>query len=225
MARILVVEDDSQVAQQLKKWLTMEEHAVDLVDDGTKAVQRMTSASFDLIVIDWMLPGSISGVDLLKQFRDAGGRTPVLMLTAKTEVADKMEGLGHGADDYLTKPFYMEELSARVRALLRRPEQFIGTVIKAGDITLDTNDGRITKGDQELKLSAKEFALLEFFMRHPGQIFNAEELLDHVWPTDAEATPLNARVYVSKVRSKIDQPGQPSLIQNVHGVGYKFEAS
>jgi two-component system, OmpR family, response regulator len=178
---------------------------------------------YDVIVLDWDLPGA-TGVEICTSFRAKGGNTPIIMLTGKSTLRDKEEGLDSGADDYLTKPFHIKELSARIRALLRRPLSVTGNTLKVGDITLCPISYKVTKAEQEVQLLPREFALLEFLMRHPGQVFGAEALLDRVWNSDSEASPDALRTCMKRLRKKIESPEGDSIIKTVHGVGYKLES-
>lgn len=221
MAKILLVEDEPDIAELVVVWLTQDHHAIDVVNNGEDALSLLAVYQYEAIILDWMLPG-LSGVEVCRKFRNQGGTTPILMLTAKKHVDEKEAGLDAGADDYLTKPFELKELSARIRALLRRPSAFSGTVLKVGPIVMDTATYKVTKVNEVIQLLPKEFALLEFFMRHPNQIFSAEALLDRVWTSDSEASPETIRTYIKRLRKKIDEEGKQSMLSTVHGVGYKL---
>ncbi len=222
MAKILLVEDEPDISDLVATWLRNDHHVVEAVGTGEDALDLLRVYTFDLLILDWMLPG-MTGIEVCRRFRDRGGSTAILMLTAKKHVDEKEVGLDAGADDYLTKPFELKELSARVRALLRRPVNFRGTILKVGPIVMDTSTYKVTKdpGD-EIQLLPKEFALLEFFMRHPNQVFSAEALLDRVWASESEASPETIRTYIKRLRKKIDEQGKPSMVNTVHGVGYKL---
>jgi DNA-binding response OmpR family regulator len=194
------------------------------VHDGEDAVNMLKSYQFDVIILDWQLP-KMEGVDVLRNYRTGGGQTPVLMLTGKGAIAEKEVGLDAGADDYLTKPFHMKELSARLRALLRRPGSVTGNVLSARDICLEPSTFRVTKGGADIQLLPKEFALLEFLMRHPNQVFSADALLDRVWKSESNVSPETVRTCLKRLRRKIDTEEQESLIQTLHGVGYKLTPS
>lgn len=222
MAKILVVEDEKALSDVVIDYLSAQNYNVDHVADGKEAMERLKFYSYDLVVMDWQLP-HMEGPDIVKSFRAGGGTTPVLMLTGKREVDDKEIGLDAGADDYLTKPFHMKELGARIRALLRRPAAVVSQDLKAKDVSLDPVTHRVTKDGKELDILPKEFALLEFLMRHPKQVFSAEALIERVWPTDSESSPGTIRTYVNRLRSKIDSKDQDSLITTVHGIGYRFD--
>ncbi len=222
MAKILLVEDDRNLAITVKDWLEFEHHLVEAVEVGTEALELAQSYEYDLIILDIELP-KMNGLEVCQKYRQGGGQAPILMLTGRGSIPDKETGLDAGADDYLTKPFHLKELSARVRALLRRPGQVAGNTLKAGNLVLDTTSYKVLKDGQEIHLPRMEFALLEFLMRHQGQVFSTEALLDRVWTSDSEKSPETIRTSVKKLRSKIDTDGQPSIIRNVHGVGYKLE--
>lgn len=223
MPKILIVEDEPDLSEPVKAYLQHEHHIVEVVDNGLEALERLKFYKYDVIILDWMLPG-MQGVDICKHFRTSGGTTPILMLTARKQTPDKIQALDAGADDYLTKPFDVQEVAARVRALLRRPQQVTSNVLRARNVVLETSTFRVTRDDQEVQLLPKEFALLEFLMRHPNQVFSAEALLDRVWASDSDASPETIRTYVKRLRKKIDVEGNASIINTVHGVGYKLEA-
>ncbi len=223
MAKVLIVEDDQDLANMVRSYLVFEHHAVEMVGEGGEANDRLKTFAYDLIVLDWGLPG-LSGLDILRQFRSRGGTTPILMLTGKDTLVEKESGLDAGADDYLTKPFHMKEFGARVRALLRRaggrPTE---NILAAADLTLDVSKYQAAKSGKAIALVRKEFQLLEFLMRHPNQVFNAEALLNRVWPSDSEATPEALRSTMKRLRKKMDPDGE--IIKTIHGVGYILENS
>lgn len=223
MAKILVVEDDPEFRDMIEDWLSHEHYTVDCVSTGDDGRQRVLYYEYDLIVLDWDLPG-VKGVDICKEYRDKGGATPILMLTGKSSISEKEMGLDAGADDYLTKPFHVKELSARVRALLRRGSGLTSNVLKIGNLTLEPVNFRVTKGGVELELQRKEFLLLEFLMRNPNRVFSPEALLERVWSGESDATVDAIRTCVMRIRKKIDSEGQESIIKTVHGVGYKLLA-
>lgn len=222
MAKILVVEDEIDLAYPIKDWLTREQHLVELSENGLDALDKLRVYKYDLIILDWMIPG-VDGKEVCQRFRQAGGTTPILMLTAKSQIEDKEAGLDAGADDYLTKPFHLKELSARVRALLRRHVQSSDAVLKAGNISLDTLTHTVTVAGEEVHLVPREYSLLEFFMRHPNQVFGAEALLDRVWASDSMACSDTIRTYIKLLRKKLSSGGQDTIIRTIHGVGYKLE--
>ncbi len=222
MPKVLIVEDDVRLARVIDDWLTGESYAVEHVASGPAAMERLKSTQYDVLILDWQVPG-MTGLEVCKEYRANGGAGVVLMLTGKKEIANKEEGLDSGADDYVTKPFHMRELSARLRALMRRSREIKTNVIKIGDLELDSVSHVVTKGDKQLSLMPREYALLEFFMRNPGKVFSADTILDKVWSNYSEASPDTVRVHITKLRSKIDTDGEESLIKTLHRVGYKFE--
>lgn len=222
MAKILIVEDNEDLANTVRTFLMFEHHTVEHLVDGQDANDHLRTFQYDLIVLDWSLP-RLSGLDILKRFRSLGGTTPVLMLTGHDTITEKEAGLDSGADDYLTKPFHMKELGARVRALLRRPSAVSSNILEAGNITVDTAKYRVTVNGEPMTLVPREFQLLEFFMRHPNQVFSPEALLNRVWPSDSEATTEALRTALKRLRKKVDPDG--NLLRTVHGVGYILEVS
>jgi len=224
MAKILLVEDDRDLAGMVLDWLKFDHHLVEAVHAGDEAEDMIKAYQFDVIILDWELP-KVSGVEILRNFRNTGGQTPVLMLTGKTNIQEKELGLDAGADDYLTKPFHMKELSARLRALLRRPAATVGNVLKARSLALEPNNFRVTKNGADIQLLPKEFALLEFLMRHSDQVFSADALLDRVWKSESDVSPETVRTCLKRLRRKIDAEGEQSIIQTLHGVGYKLSSS
>jgi DNA-binding response OmpR family regulator len=224
MAKILFVEDDTGLADMVVEWLTCERHAVELIEDGTNGQDRLKYGGYDLAILDWKLPG-ITGLDICKQHRSEGGKTPIIMLTGNDKVSDKETGLDSGADDYLTKPFSVKELSARIRALLRRPASMPSNVLTMRNLVLDPNKHRVTIDGAEVHLLPKEFVLLEFFMRHPDEIFSSEALLRRVWHSDSEATPEAVRTCLKRLRRRIDasEDEEQSFIQTIPRLGYRLK--
>ncbi len=222
MAKILVVEDDKELLFAVENWLVLQDYLVETVANGADAADRLKFYQYDLLVLDWELPDG-SGIEILASYRASGGQMPVLMLTGKGTITDKETGFDAGADDYLTKPFNMRELSARVKALLRRPGTTGGDLLKAGDLSVDPVSHKVMRGQSEIHLHPKEFALLEFFLRHPQQVFSPEALIDHVWSSYSDASPDSIRAYITKLRAKIGDKNKESIIRTVHGVGYRFE--
>ena len=229
MARILIVEDEEKMARTLARVLREEGYAAETVGDGRTGLARALDDSFDLLIVDWMLPGR-SGVQVVRGLRAADVQTPVLMLTARAQIEDRVEGLDAGADDYLPKPFALPELLARVRALTRRPRAGGdgagdgGATIRVGDVTLDPIRHEVRRGDDRVDLTAKEFALLAAFMQRPGQVFTRSVLLDAVWNVPGEVSTSVVELYVSYLRRKLDRPGEASRIRTIRGVGYTFDA-
>jgi len=222
MTRVLLVDDDEKMARVVEDWLAGESYDVQLVTTGSEGWELAKANIHDVLILDWNLP-ELSGVDICRKYRHHGGTGLVMLLTGKSTVGDKEEGLDAGADDYLTKPFHPRELSARLRALLRRPRGKQSDALRAGDLVLEPKSARITKAGKEINLLPKEFALLEFLMRHPNEVFSSDVLLDKVWSKESENSPDTVRVHITKIRSKIDTEGRPSLIRTIHRVGYKLE--
>jgi DNA-binding response OmpR family regulator len=219
--RILLVEDDVKIANAIKKGLVQESYAVDIAYTGTDGLDYALTADYDLLILDRMLPGVADGMDICKAVRDHGKKTPILVLTAKDRVDDKVFGLNSGADDYLIKPFDFNELLARIKALLRRPENNIGTVLKAGDLSLDTIKKKAKRDGREIILSSTEFSLLEYLMRNQKQTVSKDAIIEHVWNFDADILPNTVEVYIGYLRNKIDKPfGGKKLIHTVRGFGY-----
>lgn len=221
MAKILVVEDDLNISQGIRDWLVMDQHIVEEAVSGKDALQLLEFYKYDVIILDRGLP-EMDGIEVCRRFREMGGLTPILMLTARKATSEKREGLDSGADDYLTKPFEPEELSARVRALLRRPVTIHVGPMKAGNISLDPVSRVASRDCQNLNLSPKEFFLLEFLMKHPNRVFSGDELFSHLWDSQTETSPDMVRTIIKKLRRKIDEEGCSSIIQTVHGQGYKL---
>lgn len=222
--RILVVEDEPKIAQAVKRGLELKGFAVDVVYDADTGLAHAGDADYDAIVLDRMLPGSMDGVKLCQKLRSDGVSTPIIMLTARGTIGDRVEGLNSGADDYLVKPFSFDELTARVRALLRRPPVQVGTALKLADLTLDTTSYEVHRGNEAIKLSHKEFTLLEYLMHHPGQVITKDMIISHVWDQDADILPNTIEVYIGYLRNKIDRPFPQSaaLLHTVRGFGYKL---
>jgi DNA-binding response OmpR family regulator len=223
MSKILLVEDEEDLAIQVKDWLSREHYMVEHIADGLMAISQLAVCKYDVILLDWLLPGA-TGVEVCRRYRSTGGKTPILMMTAKSDIEDKERGLDSGADDYLSKPFHLKELSARVRALIRRASAFPSNVLTAGDIVLDPAGRTVMKNETPIHLERKEFNLLEFLLRNKNIAFSAEALLDRVWESGSMASPDAIRTYIKSLRKKVDSAGRPSLITTVHGVGYKLEA-
>ena len=220
MAKILLVEDDQAVAEAIVDALEFESNVVEHVDCGLEASQRLKLYQYDLVVLDWDLPRK-SGVEVCGEYRSGGGTLPILMLTGKSSVEDRVTGLDAGADDYLPKPFSMKELSARVRALLRRPEPMVSELVQLGPLQIDLKFHKVMRGQEELNLLAKEISLLEFLVRHRGQVFSVDDLLNKVWHSESDSSEDAVRQCVTRLRKKIDGEGENSLIVTVKGLGYK----
>jgi two-component system OmpR family response regulator len=222
--RLLIVEDEIRMAALLRRGFVEEGYAVDVANNGTDALWLATEATFDTLILDVMLPG-LDGFEVCRELREKGCRAPVLMLTARDAIEDRVRGLDAGADDYLTKPFSFAELSARVRALLRRGASARPTVLEVGDLRLDPAGHRATRGDAELSLSPKEMALLELFMRHPDEVITRTQILDHVWDFAYDGMSNVVDQYVSYLRRKVDKPFGRDDLQTVRGVGYRLRTS
>ena len=220
--RILIVEDEHKIANSIKKGLEQESYAVDVVFTGQEGYDVASTEEYDLIVLDLLLPG-MDGIEVCSKLRERQIHTPILMLTAKGQVEDKITGLDAGADDYLTKPFAFEELLARIRALTRRPKNSLGIILSVEDLTLNTATYQVKRDNKIIPLSSKEYALLEYLMRHPKQTLTKEQIINHVWDYDADVLPNSVEVYIGYLRNKIDKPfsEKPVLIQTVRGFGYK----
>jgi len=222
--RILIIEDEHKIAQALKRGLEQERYAVDLEFDGEDGLAAAEAESYDLIVLDRMLPGK-DGMDICRDLRDKGNHTPILMLTAKDRISDRVQGLDAGADDYLIKPFSFEELLARIRALLRRPHEAASTTLEVGDLQLDPANFTVIRDGQHITLSGKEFALLEYLMRNAGRTLSKDMIMNHVWDFDADILPNTIEVYIGYLRNKIDKPFDgPNLIHTRRGFGYTLKA-
>ncbi len=222
MSKILVVEDDIAVCTTLVDLLEMEKYVVESVNTGTEGLDRIQFYSYNLLILDWGLPG-ITGVEICKKYRAAGGKSPILFLTGRDDVADKEKGFEAGVDDYLTKPFSPNELMARVRALLRRNSVEEQKELSYGAIKLRPSTFRIAIGEQEIELLPREFTLLEFLMKQPEEVFSAEVLLNRVWPSETEGTPQALRTCIKRLRKKIEVPGSGCVIGSVYGMGYKLQ--
>jgi two-component system OmpR family response regulator len=219
--RILVAEDDLRMASMLRRGLTEDGYTVDLVSDGLDAVWRATENDYDVIVLDVMLPGA-DGFEVCRRLRAADRWAPVLMLTARIEIPDRVRGLDSGADDYLSKPFSFSELSARLRALLRRGSQPRPAVLKVDSLSLDPATRKAWRGDTAFELSAREFSLLELFMRNPGLVLTRTRILDHVWDFAYDGGSNVVDQYVAYLRRKIDRPFGLEQLQTVRGAGYRL---
>lgn len=222
MARILVVEDDFPVATAVEQALVSQNHIVEVVGDGEEALERLKYYHYDLAVLDWVLPQK-SGYEVCQEYRRNGGQIPVLFLTGQGGINQKVDALDAGADDYLCKPFAFRELISRVKALLRRSSNMERPVISASWLELDLNTCKARINGNNIVLAPSEFALLELFMRNPGRVFSAEELLDRVFKLDSDATDEAVRQRILRLRKKIDVEGKPSLIKTIKGLGYSLQ--
>ena len=223
MAKILFVEDDAGLAEMVTTWLTSQHHSIEHIVDGQQGLNYLQYGKYDLAIIDWNVPGT-SGLEICKQHRAKGGSTPIIMLTARGAENDKETGLDSGADDYLTKPFSVKELSARLRALLRRPHAVTANTLQIKDLNLDPIKHTLKQSNKEITLLPREFSMLEFFMRHPDEIFSSDALLARIWQSDSEATADAVRTCLKRLRKKIDNGADESksYIQTVSKLGYKM---
>ncbi|GCE23527.1 response regulator transcription factor [Dictyobacter kobayashii] len=221
---ILVVEDEPKMARMLRRVLTEERHTVDLAQDGAVGLDLAASNTYDLITLDLMLP-VFDGLEICRQVRAMDVTSPILMLTARGSLEDRVKGLNTGADDYLVKPFAMEEFLARVNALLRRRERSIdaSTELYVADLSLNLLRHEARRGGRIIDLTAKEFALLEYLMRHPGQVLTRTQIIDRVWRYDMDTLSNVVDIYIHYLRDKIDQGSPKALIKTVRGIGYKIE--
>lgn len=222
--RVLIIEDEHKIARALKKVLEQETYAVDVAYDGDEGYAMATTEPYDIAIIDRMIPGEYDGLAIVRAMREQKKHTPVLFLSALGSVAERTAGLDAGADDYLVKPFALEELLARVRALLRRPTEQHSTVLTAGDLKLDTLTYSVERAGTPIQLTSKEFALLEYMLRNQGRPLSKDVIISHVWDYDADILPNTVEVYVKYLRNKIDAPFKSALIHTVRGFGYKLEA-
>jgi DNA-binding response OmpR family regulator len=222
MAKILLIEDDANVTRMVSHYLTVKQHIVESAPTGDAGWDCLRHYAFDIVILDWELP-NLSGIEILKNLRDSRNHVPVIMLTGRIAFEDKAAGFNCGADDYLTKPFDIRELGLRLDALLRRPRDFHNKHITAGDLRLDEGTRVAIKNGQQIPLLAKEYALLEFLMRHPNQYFTPDTILNRVWPSESDATVEAIRTCVKRIRQKLDDNDDDySVIESTRGLGYKF---
>lgn len=221
--RVLVVEDEHKIANSIKKGLEQETFAVDVVYTGADGFDMASTEDYNVIILDILLPG-MNGIEICQKLREQNIHTPILILTAKGQLEDKVNGLNAGADDYLAKPFAFEELVARVRALTRRPQESLGSTLKVGDLSLNTLTFEVKRGEKGIDLSSKEYALIDYLMRHPNQIITKDQIISHIWNYEADILPNTVEVYIGYLRKKIDNPfpDKKPLIQTVRGFGYRL---
>lgn len=222
MTKILIVEDESDLSKQMAQALSREHYLTDIAGDGDAALGFLTAFKYDIVILDWLLPG-MTGLEICRKFRQSGGRTPILFLTANIGVENTEAALDAGADDYLAKPFHLKELLARLRALIRRSSNLQSTILEVRNIQLDTASHNVTKDGQDVHLEPREFNLLEFFLRNPNQVFSADTLLARVWDAESQASSDTIRTYIKSLRKKLDDSGRTSIIATVHGVGYRLD--
>jgi len=220
--RVLVIESEHKIANAIKRGLEQETYAVDVAYDGDEGLSSALTDEYDVIILDRMLPGKVEGLAICKEVRQAGIHTPILLLTAKDQVRDRVAGLNAGADDYLVKPFAFEELLARLRALLRRPQDTKGIELKVKDLSLNPVSFEVKRGSTQIKLSRREFALLEYLMRNANRVLGKDAIISHVWDFDADILPNTVEVYMGYLRNKVDKPFKgPALINTIRGFGYR----
>src|SRR6266568_1060568 len=217
--RILLVEDELKLAHAMKRALELQKYAVDVVNDGKGGLDFAIGEEFSLIILDVMLPG-MDGIEICRRIRASGIHTPIMMLTARGQISDKVTGLDVGADDYMVKPFSFEELFARIRALVRRPARTTDPILKIKDLTLDPKTFTVRRGEKVVELSAKEFSLLEYLLRNKNAVLNKDQIIAHVWNYDSDILPSTIEVHIKHLRDKIDIAGQDSLINTIRGRGY-----
>jgi len=221
--RLLIVEDESRLAASLKKGLELERYTVDLAADGIAGFDLAVDGDYDLIILDLMLPG-LDGLEICRRLRRQQISTPILILTARGDIRDRITGLDSGADDYLPKPFSFEELLARIRALARRPRRLNTEILSFGDLKFNLQTYEVSRAGHSLTLSRREFSLLEYFLRHPRQILTKDQIIAHVWNYDSDILPNTVEVFIKKLRAKINFPKLPLLIQTVRGFGYRLDS-
>lgn len=221
--RVLIVEDEAKIAQLLKKGLASEAFVSDICASGEDALELVEDNEYQVMIIDRQLAGALEGVELCKELRRRDVTTPILLLTARDQLGDKVDGLNSGADDYMVKPFDFDELIARVRALTRRPSETHPVVLVFDEISLDTSHKSVVRAGQAVNLTAKELSLLEYFMQHPGQILSKEAIIRRIWDYDAVVVSNNVEVHIRALRSKIDRPFRYPLIHTIKGLGYKLD--
>lgn len=217
---VLLVEDEKRIAGFVKKGLAEQGFQVDHVADGDEALERMLSRPYDAIVLDIMLPGR-DGLSVLRQFRKKGHTAPVILLTARSALDERVEGLNAGADDYLTKPFYVEELVARLHAVIRRASDEPMSLLRAGEVAVNVLTREVTVGGEPVKITAREFGLLEYMMRNPGRVYTRTQLLEHVWGYDFDPSTNLVDVHIQRLRKKVSPDKDNLLIETIRGVGYR----
>lgn len=221
--KVLIIEDEHKIANLIKQGLEQEHFVVDVAYDGTKGFDLASSEYYDLIILDRLLP-EMDGLVICKKLREQNNHTAILMLTAKSQIMDRVEGLNSGADDYLTKPFAFEELLARIKALVRRPKTTTSKSYKTRDLTLDTDTYNVERDGNSIRLSSKEFALLEYLMRNGNKTVTKDQIISHVWSYESNILPNTVEVFIGYLRNKIDKPfnNKKPLIQTIRGFGYKI---
>ena len=222
--RILIIEDEIKIAFALKRGLQLESFAVDICTNGQEGLQFALTEEYDMILLDRMLPGGMDGVDICRKIRAKNFAVPILMLTARDGIEDRVEGLNAGADDYLVKPFAYSELLARIRALQRRPKDMLQNEISVKDLQMNLVSKEVTRAGKQIDLSVKEYALLEYLLSNKGRVLSKDNIISHVWDYDADILPNTVEVYIGYLRNKIEKPFKgPRIIQTLRGFGYKIE--
>jgi DNA-binding response OmpR family regulator len=222
MPKVLVVDDDNRLRMNISDWLEHQRFEVEEAKNGSEAKDLLATYVYDVVVLDWNLPDA-DGLEVCRWFRGRGGSTPILMLTGKDLIQDKVTSFDAGVDDYLTKPFDMQELTARLNALMRRGGAVAPTrVLNQGGLMIDPEKHLAKIDGNAIQLTPKEFDVLEFLARHPERVFSAETIMDRLWKADAEISPDTVRVYMKRLREKLEKHGRGALIKTIHGVGYKF---
>jgi DNA-binding response OmpR family regulator len=220
MPKVLLADDNVELSEMVARYLKFEHYTVEVVDNGDSALELLSTCDFDLAILDWEMPGK-SGVEVCQSHRQRGGTTPILMLTGKNEIDDKLFGLDSGADDYLTKPFHVQELIARLRALLRRSPLTASPIFKLGNLSLDSESYRVLVDAKDLKLIPKEFGILETLLKKSGKVFSTDELLNKVWVANEVASAESVRTHIKNLRQKLSKAGCNVEVETLHGIGYK----
>lgn len=223
MAKILIAEDDRNLALSLKVTLETEKHVVEVVEDGKEAVDRLRLYSYELLILDWNLP-EMEGPEVCRHYRGHGGAAPILMLTGRGDIGDRVSGLDAGVDDYLTKPFDMRELLARIRALLRRSSEYEGDILAIDPVAVDLLSRTASVRGKPIELTAKELSVLEFLMRRPDHYFLALDLLNEIWASDSDSSEMAVRQCITRLRRKLEEAGAMGFIVTSRGLGYKVES-
>jgi DNA-binding response OmpR family regulator len=221
--KVLIIEDEHKIANNIKEGLAREAYVVDICYEGEQGLSTAQSGSYDIIILDRMLPGGIDGIEICRTLRAEENHTPILMLTAKARTSDRIEGLNGGADDYLSKPFSFGELQARLRALLRRPRDGLNEVLSAQDLTFNTTTKEVKRAGVPIHLSAKEYAILEYMLRNKNRVLSKNLIMNNVWDFDADILPSTVEVFIVYLRAKLEKPFPgPRLIETIRGFGYRI---
>lgn len=225
MPKVLIVEDDAELSEMVARYLRFEHYLVEIVDNGEDALSQLEHSDYEVAVLDWNIQGAMTGLEVCKEHRARGGKTPILMLTGKSSIDDKTSGLDSGADDYLTKPFQVRELASRLRALLRRnPLKTEASLLELDGLKVDIENYRTSQNGIEIKLIPKEFRILEVLMRQPGRVFSSDELVRKVWLTNEEGSADSVRTHIKNLRQKLAKSNCACSIETVHGVGYRISS-